>query len=473
MLSLQTIFSALTDQRIPPLDVRISGAVIDSRQAKEGSLFIALPGERVDGHDYVQAAFENGATLALVDQTMPPSLDVIDLRDEAFVMPKQPITTPVCLRVKNTLTALQEIASHWRDQHELKVVGITGSVGKTSTKELTAALLSQKFSVLKNPGNRNNEIGLPLSLLALEPQHNLAVLEMGFYVPGEIRRLCEIAQPQIGVISNIGTVHAERAGSQETIARGKAELVESLPAGPDGVAILNMDDPWVRWMANRTAAAIFSYGIVEGADLTASDIQPLGLEGITCTLTYQGKAHPVRSPLMGEFSAYTILRAAATALVLGLSWEQIIDSLSVSRVDIRMRSLSLATGVTLLDDTYNASPESTVAALKLLQGLQGRRVAILGDMLELGQYEAEGHQSVGAFAAKAADELILVGERSRTTAQAALENGFPEERLHWHPDSEQAAEAAADTIRRGDVVLIKGSNSMRMDKIIKRLEKTK
>ena len=373
--------------------------------------------------------------------------------------------------MEDTLIALQKIAAHWRRQHDIKVVGITGSVGKTSTKELTASLLSQKFTVLKNPGNRNNEIGLPLTLLELETQHDLAVLEMGFYVPGEIRTLCEIAQPQVGVVSNIGTVHAERAGTQETIARGKAELVESLPEGPEGVAILNMDDPWVRWMADRTKADVFSYGIIEGADLTASEIQPLGLEGIACTLTYQGKTHLVRSPLMGEFSAYTILRAVAAALVSGVTWEQIIDALAVSNVDIRMRPFTLREGVTLLDDTYNASPASTEAALKLLKGLQGRRVAILGDMLELGQYEEEGHQSVGAFAADAADVLILVGERSKTTANAALEEGFPEENLQWYPDSEKAAEPAANTLQKGDVVLIKGSNSMRMDKIINRLEK--
>jgi UDP-N-acetylmuramoyl-tripeptide--D-alanyl-D-alanine ligase len=472
VISLQTILSALTDQKTTLLDVRISGAVIDSRQAIEGSLFIALPGERVDGHHFVQAAFDNGAILALVEQEMPPSFNTLDLRKNSFPLDEGAIATPFCLRVDNTLTALQKIAGHWRRQHDLKVVGITGSVGKTSTKELTASLLSQKYEVLKNPGNRNNEIGLPLSVLEIEPQHDLAVLEMGFYVPGEIRTLCEIAQPQIGVVSNIGTVHAERAGSQETIARGKAELVESLPDGPEGVAILNMDDPWVRWMADKTSADVFSYGIVEGADLTASSIRPLGLEGIACTLTYQGKKHPVRSPLLGKFSAYTILRAAATALVLGVPWEQIVDALAVSSVDLRMRPIKLPNEVTLLDDTYNASPASTVAALEFLKDLQGRRVAILGDMLELGQYEEEGHQTVGRVAANAADLVILVGKRSQTSAKAALEKGFPEARLHWYPDSERAAAPAAEMIQKGDVVLIKGSNSMRMDKIIKRLEKT-
>ncbi|MFW5714258.1 MAG: UDP-N-acetylmuramoyl-tripeptide--D-alanyl-D-alanine ligase [Brevefilum sp.] len=471
MLSLQTVISALSDHKISPLDVRISSVVIDSRQAIEGSLFIALPGERVDGHDFVQAAFDNGAVLALVEKEMPDSLNTLDLREEYFPPEELAISTPLCLRVENTLSALQQIAAYWRRQHDIKVVGITGSVGKTSTKELTASLLSQKFTVLKNPGNRNNEIGLPLTLLELDPHHEVAVLEMGFYVPGEIRTLCEIAQPQIGVVSNIGTVHAERAGSQETIARGKAELVESLPEGPEGVAILNMDDPWVRWMANKTKADVFSYSVIEGAKLTASSIRSLGLEGIACNLTYQGKEYQVRSPLLGEFSAYTILRAVAVALVMGMSWEQIVEGLSVSRVDLRMRPFALPNKATLLDDTYNASPASTLAALKLLKGLQGRRVAILGDMLELGQYEEQGHNSVGAFATEAADVLVLVGDRSKKTAEAAMDKGFSKEKLHWFPNSEAAANPAAEIVQEGDVVLIKGSNSMRMDRIIARLEK--
>ena len=314
------------------------------------------------------------------------------------------------------------------------------------------------------------EIGLPLTLLELEKGQDCAVLEMGFYVPGEIRTLCEIAQPQVGVVTNIGTVHAERAGSQETIARGKAELVESLPTTPEGVAILNQDDPWVRRMAERTKAQIFRYGIQEDADLTAGEIQSLGLSGLSATLHYQGEAHAIQSPLLGEFSVYTILRSVAVALTEGLDWETICAGLRTSRVAIRMQQRELPDGITVLDDTYNASPASTVAALEFLNGLPGRRVAILGDMLELGIYEKEGHQSVGKAAAKAADQLILVGERSKITAQSAIENGFAADRIQWFPDSRAAALPAAETVRAGDTVLIKGSNSMRMDKILTALE---
>ena len=468
MITLNALLTALADQEITALDIPISNVVIDSRQASENSLFIALSGEKADGHDYIGAAFQNGATLALIDQPLQGEFTIADLRKGHFDPAHINTATPLCLRVDNTLQALQSIAAQWRQQHNLRVIGITGSVGKTSTKELAAALLSQKFNVLKNPGNRNNEIGLPLTLLELNKDHQCAVLEMGFYVPGEIKTLCNIAKPHTGLITNIGTVHAERAGSQEAIARGKAELVESLP--DDGVAILNMDDPWVRGMMQKTSANILTYGIKESADITASDIEPHGLQGLSCRIHFQGKSRLIHSPLLGEFSVYTILAAAAVAFTENLTWDELEHGLMNTTIDIRMRHFTLPNGVTLLDDTYNASPESTIAALQLLGHLEGRRVAILGDMLELGQYEEEGHQSVGRFAAAAADVLVLVGERSKSTASAALMNGFPEENLFWYPDSKQAAAPSSELIQKGDVVLVKGSNSMHMNIIINALE---
>jgi len=478
VINLQDIVFALTGQNLPLLDDEsrvkhaISGVVIDSRQAEAGSLFIALPGDRVDGHDFIQSAFDKGAILALTEKDPPKGLNTLDLRPNIDnsqypdVHRSADISLPLCLRVHNSLLALQTIASTWRDQHPLRTIGITGSVGKTSTKELTAALLVQSFSVLKNPGNRNNEIGLPLTLLELEDHHDYAVLEMGFYVPGEIKTLCEIAKPQVGVITNIGTVHAERAGSQEMIAKGKAELVQSLPASPEGVAILNMDDPWVRKMAEMTPAQVFTYGITEKSDLMAREIHTLGLDGISCILSYQDQEHAIRSPLLGAFSVYTILCAAAVALTEGVDWDMITSGLANSRLDLRMHAFTLPGGITILDDTYNASPTSTIAALELLRELTGRRVAILGDMLELGPYEKSGHESVGLVAASAADILVLVGKRTKTIADTAVANGFAQENVYWFVDSTRAAEQIASLITKGDLVLIKGSNSMRMDRIL-------
>ncbi len=470
MFYLKDIVQALTNKSLPLPNIAIGSVVIDSRKASHDSLFIALPGERTDGHEYVRDAFDNGALLAFVHQDMPEDLDVLDLRQDRIDLEENFIKLPLCLRVDDTLHALQKFAAYWRSKHNLRVIGITGSVGKTSTKELTASLLSQKYKVLKNPGNRNNEIGLPLTLLELDNSHQYAVLEMGFYVPGDIRTLCEIAQPQIGVVTNIGTVHAERAGTQEMIAKGKGELVESLPAGPKGIAVLNVDDPWVIGMADKTKAEIFTYGIEHEADLQAVDVLSGGLEGLSLNLGYQGETHQVHSPLMGAFSAYTILRAAAAALKAGLDWDLINTGIAASQIDLRMRQLTLPNGAIILDDTYNAAPESTIAALKLLGNLKGRKIAILGDMLELGQYERSGHYDVGKYASRIADLLILVGNRTKTIAEAAVDAGFDQKNIYWYPSSKEAGDTAKQMIRNGDVVLIKGSNSMRMDHIIKELE---
>ena len=218
-------------------------------------------------------------------------------------------------------------------------------------------------------------------------------------------------------------------------------------------------------MADKTDAQVFSYGITSQADLTASEIQTHNLEGVSCTLNFHGEEHHVHSPLLGQFSVYTILRAVLVALVEGIDWECITGGLKSTNIDLRMRKIKLQNGITILDDTYNASPASTSAALELLEQLNGRRIAILGDMLELGPYEDQGHTAIGEKCVSVADVLVLVGPRSKLTAKSAVENGFSEELLFWFPDSEQAARPAAGIIQPGDTVLIKGSNSMRMDRI--------
>ena len=263
MLHLADALEALTGGRPPQAGVVITEAAVDSRQVIPGSLFVALAGERTDGHNFVPEAFKRGASAALIQHELPQEYPTIDLRSggAGWMNAGMPLyEPPFCLRVEDTLAALQKVAGFWRRKLPLRVIGVTGSVGKSTTKELIGEVLSQRFRTLKNPGNLNNEIGLPLTLLRLSSGHERAVLEMGFYIPGEIRFLCELALPQVGVITNIGTVHAERAGSQEAIARGKAELIEALPPAPEGVAILNIDDPLVRPMAQNTRARVFFYG---------------------------------------------------------------------------------------------------------------------------------------------------------------------------------------------------------------------
>lgn len=466
MLFLADILEALTGTRPSESPLAISEAVIDSRQVIPAALFIAIPGERVDGHDYIGQAFIKGASLALIQRKVEgyPILDI----SQSGNLPEQMPPAPFCIRVENTLTALQTIAAFWRSQLDVRIIGITGSVGKSTTKELVYDVLSQRYRTLKSPGNMNNEVGLPLALLRLSHGHQRAVLEMGFYVPGEIAFLCGLAKPDIGVITNVGTVHAERAGSQEAIARGKAELVQALPE--NGTAILNYDDPWVRDMAGQTKARVFFYGLDPAADLWADQIEGLGLEGIKFRLHYGQETLYLRAPLIGRHSVHTILRAAAVGLVEGLTWQDIISGLLQGRNQLRLVAVHTQSGALLLDDTYNASPESTLAALNLLGELDGRKIAVLGDMLELGPYERQGHQIVGVRVAETCDMLVAVGPRSRVTADSARQNGLSESVIWRFDSAPEAVDTLKEILGKNDTVLVKGSLGMGMARIVAALE---
>jgi len=475
VLTFNDVLEALTGSPIELSRVVIPEATIDSRQAIPGALFVALPGERTDGHLYVKEAFKNGATLALVQRDMSPDYHTLDLSDPQAIT-QQTIPTwvrsgaPICLRVNDTLASLQQIARFWRRKLNLRVVGVTGSVGKSTTKELIYEVLSHRYRTLKNLGNQNNEIGLPLSILRLGHGYQRAVLEMGFYVPGEIALLCDIAQPQVGVITNIGTVHAARAGSQEDIARGKAELLQSLPAAPEGVAILNYDDPFVRPMAQLTGARCLYYGLDPAAHLWADEIESLGLEGIAFRLHYRGENLHVRLPLIGRHSVHTALRAAAVGLSEGMTWAEIIHAMRAGQTQLRLVAVRSESGALLIDDSYNAAPESTLAALNLLAEMPGRKIAVLGDMLELGQYEKEGHEMVGRRAAEVVDQLICVGELSAITAITARQSGLSGARITRAADAPAAVEILKPMLKQDDVVLVKGSHGLRMDRIIAALE---
>ena len=467
MLTLADALEALTTIR-PATKHVITEAAIDSRQVIPGSLFVALPGERVDGHDFVGAAFQRGASFALIQRDVDASFRTLDLRGFAESFDSLNLDPPLCLRVDNSLAALQQIARFWRRKLDLRVIGITGSVGKSSTKEMVAEVLGQRFRTLKSPGNLNNEIGLPLTMLRLGPGYERAVLEMGFYVPGEISFLCDIAQPVIGIVTNIGTVHAERAGSQEAIFLGKSELVQALP--PEGIAILNFDDSWVRKMEEKTRARVFFYGLSSEADLWADNIQGLGLEGIRFNLHYQNETLNVRVPLIGRHSVHTALRAAAVGLVEGLTWQEIFEGLHQGHTQLRLVAVRSQNGALLLDDTYNASPESMLAALNLLDELDGRKIAVLGDMLELGPYEKQGHEMVGLRAARVCDILLALGPRAHVIAEAARRAGMNKMNIHEFEESQPIVHWLEKHLASDDVALVKGSHGLRMDRIVAALE---
>jgi UDP-N-acetylmuramoyl-tripeptide--D-alanyl-D-alanine ligase len=476
MLTLADIIEALTNVRLADASTLITEAAVDSRQVIPGGLFVALPGEHVDGHDFVSDAFQRGASFALIQhevsgdhQTLRLTSDnIADLMSGSEDFISSGRETPVCLLVENTLLALQQIARFWRGKLDLVVVGITGSVGKSTTKEVLFEVLSQRYRTMKSPGNMNNEIGLPLTILKIGKGYQRAVLEMGFYVPGEIALLCDIARPKIGVVTNIGTVHAERAGSQQAIFRGKSELVKSLPE--DGIAVLNLDDPLVSKMAKLTKARTFFYGLDPKAELWADNVEGLGLEGIRFRLHYRHEILHVHIPMIGQHSVHTALRAAAVGLADDLTWQEILDGLRQGHSQLRLTAVRSKSGALLLDDTYNASPESMLAALNLLAELEGHKVAVLGGMLELGKYEKQGHEIVGIRAAQVASVLVTVGALGHLIASAAHLAGMPTGRIIEFENTDEAILHLQKTLNNGDVVLVKGSHGTRMDLIVSALE---
>jgi UDP-N-acetylmuramoyl-tripeptide--D-alanyl-D-alanine ligase len=465
MLTLADVIEGLSGKRPHRVTQPIHRVVTDSREASPGDLFVALGGEHTDGHNFVADAFGRGAVAALIERDVPFDCQLVDLRPDATAVTQASL--PVCLRVTNVLTSLQDLAGYWRNKFKVRVIGITGSVGKTSTKELVWTVLSRRFRALRSEGNLNNEIGLPLTLLQLEPGHQRVVLEMGTYARGEITRLCELARPVVGVVTNVGPVHLERLGSLEAIAAAKAELVESLPL--EGVAILNYDEPLVREMAPRTKARVLFYGLDKRAGLWADDIESEGLEGISFQMHYQRESLKVHVPLLGRHSVHTALRAAAVGLAEGMMWDDILVGLQDQRAQIRLVAVPGPQGSTILDDTYNASPASTIAALNLLAELDGRKIAVLGDMLELGSYEEEGHRLVGRRAMDVVEILIVVGSRGRIIGEEALSLGMSPDRVCLCDDNQAAIECLQAKVQPGDYVLVKGSRGMKMEEIVNAL----
>jgi UDP-N-acetylmuramoyl-tripeptide--D-alanyl-D-alanine ligase len=432
----------------------IRGGAVDSRLVEPGNAFFALAGERTDGHNFVRDAARAGATALVVSHD-------IDLDAGADL---------TVVRVDDPLVALERAAAEWRNRFEPLVVGVTGSLAKTSTKEQTAEVLTARWQVLRNRANENNEIGLPLTMLRLAPSDEVAVLEMGMYTPGDIALLAGLARPSIGVVTAVRGAHLERAGSIDAIERGKRELVEALPSG--GTAVLNADDERVTRMADHAPAGVnvVRYGFATAADVRADDVESLGADGMRFRLvTDAGSAHAT-IPALGRHSVHNALAAAAVGLTAGLSLDEIVTGLA-RPFRAPHRTTLIDTGRwTLLDDTYNAAPDSMIAALDLLASLPGRRVAVLGAMLELGPESDSAHRRVGEYAAKKADVLVGVGAPAQLYTDAAEAAGMSPDSTHTARDREVALRGLQHILRDGDVVLLKASNGERFFDLVDELK---
>lgn len=425
----------------------------DSRQVRPGDGFLALPGVSRHGAEFIGDALRRGAVLVLTDRLTPADRELAG-RTGARVW--------VC---DDPLKAVQEAAWAWRARASVTVVGVTGSVGKTTTKEAIAAVLAESYRVLKSPGNLNTEVGLPLTLLYLEPHHQVAVLEMGMYQAGDIRFLCSIARPHVGVVTSVGPSHLARLGSLAAIADAKAELVESLP--DSGTAVLNADDPIVSGFGARTAARAVTFGWRRPADFRAVGVELRGMLGVDFGVQWGGEARRLRVGLAGRPGLYAALAAVAVGRLLGVDWGGVERGLLKVAVDQRLAVRAGAGGRRVIDDSYNSSPVSLAAALEFLAQLPGRKAAILGDMLELGPIEAEAHREAGRLAARTVDILVAVGDRAALMAEAAREAGLAA--TYWTGDPVEAAALARSRTAPGDWILVKGSRGLRLERAVQAL----
>jgi len=431
--------------------VVLSSVSTDSRTIKKGDLFFALSGERYDAHSFIRQATAAGAGGLVVSRRAdwPPGVPVLLAGD--------------------TLAALQALAAANRRRCGAKVIGITGSTGKTTTKDLVAGVLSTRLRTFKTRGNFNNEIGLPLTLLDMDGQCEVAVVEMAMRGPGEIDGLSRIARPDGAVITNIGETHLELLGSVSNIAAAKGEILEHIP--PDGFALLHAESPFIRREAGRCRGRVVFFGLSESAGIRAENIRPEG-GGSRFDAVVNGERYEYYIPVPGRHNVVNALAAIGVGLEMGLAAGEIAAGLATATLTGMRLEISEAGGLTVINDAYNASPASVGAALQVLTGTAGgrRRVAVLGNMLELGPRSTGGHREVGETAAKlGVDYLVAVGDLAAGIAGGALSAGLPAERIFHCEDNEGAAKVLGGLLLEGDVVLVKGSRGMKMEQIVQRL----
>ena len=426
--------------------VTVTGVQSDSRRVRPGDLFVAIKGEKADGHDFVAMAASLGAKAALV---------------------ARPVEAPIpTILVADTIRAYGDLAAAYREHAGITVIGITGSVGKTTTKEMTACLLARSFHTARTEGNHNNNLGLPMTILDMPDDTEVAVLEMGMNHFGEMAYLTSIARPDIAIITNIGTMHIEHLGTREGILQAKLEIMRGMPE--DGAGVFNGDEPLLWNIRAIVKHKKYYYGIENHAcDVTATDIVELD-DGVRFVVHGFGQQFKLFVPMLGRHAVYNALAATTVGLLLGVKPEKIQARFSSFHNTGMRQKIYVKNGVTIIEDCYNAGPESTEAALDVLAGIKtgGRRIAVLGDMLELGNRSAAEHYRIGRLAVGKADLLLTYGEHSARTLTGAITGGMNPKNTDHFDTHEDMAHMLKMRVSEGDVVLFKGSRGMRMEKVL-------
>ncbi len=435
-------------------DVMFEGLTTDSRSISNGNLFLPITGERFDGHDFIAAAINCGARGSLVQRSQEEKIKATH-GDATLIL------------VDDTLKALGDIAHFWRRKFEIPVIAVTGSSGKTTTKEMAAGIIGLGKKVLKNPGNFNNLIGLPLTLLEMNARHEVAILEMGTNTRGEIESLTRIANPDVGLITNIGPAHLEGFKSMDVVREEKWDLFNNM--GSSGIAIINSDDDSLIDLASRWKGKTVTFGIKKDADVRAERITKKGVMGVNFTLKIDGFGCEVVMSTAGEHNVYNALAAAASSWILGIKYDLICEGLiAFEPIHGRMKILKLKNGAFLIDDTYNANPASVRGALNTLNDLRGGHgsAVILGDMLELGERAEEMHEDIGSLMADTdVGTIYLRGSFSRAVSEGAIRKGLKNNRIFFPETTEEIVAHLRSYLKKGDWVLVKGSRKMKMEEI--------
>lgn len=459
-LSVESIVSATGGTLLAGSTTTVANdLVVDSRRVAPGCVFVALPGEKVDGHTFLSSAIESGARALLVSR---PAGELVEALAAASVRDVAVVAVDDCVR------ALQDLASYHRSRLHCEVVGVTGSTGKTTTKDFLDSVLSGISRVISTEGNRNNELGVPLTVLRAGADTDVLVVEMGMRGLGQISRLCEIARPTVALITNVGVSHIEVLGSQDAVVSAKGELVRALPR--DGVAFLNGDDAYSMQIAGSSPAPVTLYGLGDQCDVRAESIE-LDAESRASfdIVTSAGRQRTVL-PVPGRHNVYNALAAAAVGLYLGGSLELVAQGLSAATfTGMRMQVFVSASGVTVVNDAYNANPVSMRAAIETLSDMKvsGQRIAVLGDMAELGSLTELAHFRLGEEVARLPiDRLVTVGDRARRIADGAKAEGMSHDGVTECTSPEQATQFLLGLVREGDVVLVKASRVMGLETVV-------
>lgn len=435
-------------------DAEITSISTDSRRAESGCLFVPLAGENFDGHNFIESAIEKGASAVLTHRDEVPDM----------------CASAAVIKVNDTLAALGALAGFYRSVFKIPAIGITGSVGKTTTKEMCALVLGRKYSVLKNKGNFNNEIGVPLTLFELDDTHDILISEMGMSGFGEIDRLSAMVKPEIVIMTNIGMSHIELLGSQENIYKAKSEFLKNM--NPKGVVIINGDDPILLSHKEELGGHVITVGIKnKDCDLVADNIKSTS-ESVSFNVRGMEEEFFVTLPVPGEHNVYNALSAAAVGMLCRIDGDAIAAALSDFTPDSMRMCVIEGAGFTVINDCYNAAPDSMAAALKVLSGYEERKVAVLGDIACLGQFSYSAHKNVGAEVFKNdIDVLITIGEQARLIGEGAFENGMDSAKIYSFNNVEEALLKIRPIIRERDVILVKASRVMKLERVTELLTK--